>query len=149
MYILYYMAVVNSVSPSPLNSFHKNTSQKQKSPHSPHGEQGQKIHFCGTTLFAGKSGHFRNGANTPSAFNAGITSADTQGLPFSLCPRRPICCSAFRSALSTRNSLWMRYAALLPLRWFQDMIRRLYIICVRLSRTFFFAWRTFLGKGYH
>ena len=24
----------------------------------PHGEQGQKIHFCGTTLFAGKSDRF-------------------------------------------------------------------------------------------
>ena len=28
-------------------------------------------------------------------------------------------------------------AALLPLRWFQFMLRPLYIICVRLSRTFF------------
>ena len=45
----------------------------------PHGEQGQKIHFCGTTLFAGNSDHSRNGANTPSALNAGNTSADTGG----------------------------------------------------------------------
>ena len=42
-----------------------------------------------------------------------------------------------------QNSLWMRLAALLPLRWFQFMLRPLYIICVRLSRTFFRVARTF------
>ena len=39
--------------------------------------------------------------------------------PCSHCPLRPICCPAFRSALSTRNSLWMRLAALLPLHRFR------------------------------
>ena len=37
---------------------------------------------------------------------------------FVLCPQRSICCSAFRSDLSPRNSLWMRFAVLLPLQWF-------------------------------
>ena len=45
-----------SASPSPLGSFHKKPSQI-KMPLLPHREQGQKIHLCGTTLFAGKSGH--------------------------------------------------------------------------------------------
>ena len=66
----------------------------------PQREQGQKIHFCGTTLFAGFPGHLCNSANTPSALNAGITSADTRENSLSLCPRRPIYCPAFRSALS-------------------------------------------------
>ena len=50
--------------------------------------------------------------------NAGIASEDTLGDPISPCPRRPIYCPAFRSALSSRNSLWMRFAVLLPLQWF-------------------------------
>jgi len=40
--------------------------------------------------------------------NAGIASEDTLGCPISPCPQRPICCPALRSALSPRNSLWMR-----------------------------------------
>ena len=98
-------------------------------------EQGQKIHFCGTTLLAG---------NLPLCpvpthrlpVNAGNASEDTGITIRSHCPLRPICCPAFRSALSHRNSLWMRLAALLPLPWFQTMLCSLYTICVRLSRTF-------------
>ena len=33
----------------------------------PEGNKDRKDNFCGTTLFAGKSGHLNNGANTPSA----------------------------------------------------------------------------------
>ena len=62
-------------------------------------EQGQKRHFCGTTLFAGNptASLRRQHAACP------LTLAMRQKIlwsPISLCPRRPICCPAFRSALS-------------------------------------------------
>ena len=50
--------------------------------------------------------------------NAGNASKDTQGLPFSLCPRRPICCPAFRSALSNPELSVDALAVLLPPRRF-------------------------------
>ena len=69
--------------------------------------------------------------------NAGIASEDTLEKSISPCPQRPICCPAFRSALSPRNSLWMRIAVLLPLQWFCIRLCFLYYSCVRLSRTNF------------
>ena len=39
-------------------------------------------------------------------------------IPISLCPRRPICCPALRSALSYAKLSVDALAALLPLRWF-------------------------------
>ncbi len=51
--------------------------------------------------------------------NAGNASKILRPTARSLRPLRPICCPAARSALSTRNSLWRRQAALLPLRRFE------------------------------
>ena len=113
------MAESWSGSPSPGKTLHKNYLQKTKKSSFPsRGTRTGNTKSCGTTLFAAHCGHFQNGANTPSALNAGNTSADTLDRSISPCPRRPICCSAFRSDLSFRNSLWMRYAALLPRLWF-------------------------------
>ena len=58
--------------------------------------------------------------------NAGIASEDTLGDPSSPCPQRPIYCLAYRSALSSRNSLWMRFAVLLPPQWFAIEFSLLY-----------------------
>ena len=51
--------------------------------------------------------------------NAGIASEDTRGIPLSLCPQRPICCSAFRPALSSAGLSVDALATLLPLQWFK------------------------------
>ena len=51
--------------------------------------------------------------------NAGIASEDTEENSRSLCPRRPICCSAFRPALSSAGLSVDALAALLPLQWFK------------------------------
>ena len=51
--------------------------------------------------------------------NAGIASEDTEDFSRSLCPRRPICCSAFRPALSSAGLSVDALAALLPLPWFK------------------------------
>lgn len=108
------MAGVLQASPSPLGSFHKKPPNK-KCPCSPMGNKDRKyisavppcLPEIPTTL-----------ATVPT-HRLPLTQAIRQQIlgdePFSLCPRRPICCSAFRSALSCRNSLWMRYAVLLPL----------------------------------
>ena len=50
--------------------------------------------------------------------NAGIASEDTEENSRSLCPRRPICCSAFRPALSSAGLSVDALAALLPRPWF-------------------------------
>ena len=50
--------------------------------------------------------------------NAGIASEDTEDDARSLCPRRPICCSAFRPALSSAGLSVDALAALLPRPWF-------------------------------
>ena len=61
----------------------------------------------GTTLIAAKSSPSTRCQHT----GCPITQATRQrilGSPRSPCPRRPICCSAFRPTLSTGDSLWMR-----------------------------------------
>ena len=50
--------------------------------------------------------------------NAGNASEDTWDCARSLCPRRPICCSAFRFPLSYGKLSVDALAALLPRRWF-------------------------------
>ena len=100
------MADIGHQSPSEIQ-IHIGSSQIKK-PSFPIGNKDRKDNFCGTTLLAEKSGHLRNGANTPSALNAGNTSSDTRDRSLSPCPLRPICCPALRSVLSFRNSLWMR-----------------------------------------
>ena len=50
--------------------------------------------------------------------NAGIASEDTEDDSRSPCPQRPICCSAFRPALSSAGLSVDALAALLPRPWF-------------------------------
>ena len=66
-------------------------------------------------------------------------------LPISPCPRRPICCSAFRSDLSLRNSLWMRWQFYFRVVGL-SLINTLNYKTVRLSRTFFRHRRNGLPK---
>ena len=91
------MAGIKFVSPSAFGSFHKKPPNK-KAPAPPKGTR-TEIHSAVPPCLP-EDPTAQHGANTPSAFNAGITSADTRKNSLSLCPRRPICCSAFRSALS-------------------------------------------------
>ena len=71
-------------------------------------EQGQKVHFLRYHLVCRINRPLCPVPTHRLPVNAGNASEDTQGDPFSHCPLRPICCPAFRSALSCRNSLWMR-----------------------------------------
>ena len=54
--------------------------------------------------------------------NAGNASKDTQDRSLSLCPRRPICCPAFRSALSCAELSVDALAVLLPPQWFKLLV---------------------------
>ena len=90
------MAESWSGSPSPGKTLHKNYLQKTKKSSFPsRGTRTGNTKSCGTTLFAAHCGHFQNGANTPSALNAGNTSADTLDRSISPCPRRPIVLNRF------------------------------------------------------
>ena len=108
--------------------------QKRKSPHSPNGEQGQKS-LLRYHLVCRKSGLL----TTVPTHRPPLTQAIRHRIlwkPISPCPRRPICCSAFRSDLSPRNSLWMRwqfYFRVVGLSLIGSLNNR----NVRLSRTFF------------
>ena len=73
--------------------------------------------------------------------NAGNASKDTPGFPVSPCPRRPICCPAFRSALSCAKLSVDALAVLLPPQWFSLLFLLLNYINVFLSRTFFHLLR--------
>ena len=101
-------------SPSPFRTFHGYSSQIKKSL-LPQWEQGQKIHFCGTTLFAG----FSDRSATVPTHRLPLTQAIRQQIlrdtPFSPCPRRPIYCPALRSALSFAELSVDALAVLLPL----------------------------------
>ena len=103
----------------------------------PNGEQGQKIHFCGTTLFAGMIRPLCPVPTHRLPVNAGIASEDTLGCPISPCPRRPICCSAFRPALSSAGLSVDALAVLLPRLRFSLWMTWLYYIIVPLSSTKF------------
>ena len=87
-------------SPSPFRTFHGYSSQIKKSL-LPQWEQGQKIHFCGTTLFAGYSDRSATVPTHRLPLTQAIRQQILRDVPFSLCPRRPIYCPAFRSALSS------------------------------------------------
>ena len=75
--------------------------------------------------------------------NAGIASEDTLGDPISPCPQRPICCPAFRSALSYAE-LSVDAPCSFTSASMVSVIRLclLYNNCVRLSRTIFHHRRT-------
>ena len=63
-------------------------------------EQGQKRHFLRYHLVCRKSDRLTTAPTRRLPVNAGNASEDTRGEPLSPCPPRPICCPAFRSALS-------------------------------------------------
>ena len=126
------------VSPSAFGSFHKFSSQI-KNALIPHGEQGQKIHSCGTTLFAGAPATL-HGANTPSALNAGNTSSDTWVSLFPV-PSAAHLLLRFSPHSQHRGLSVDAPAALLPPQRF-SMIEVLKHKAVRLSRTFFRTLRT-------
>ena len=84
----------------------------------PQWEQGQKIHFCGTTLFAGNSGRSVTVPTHRLPVNAGIASEDTLEASISLCPQRPLFEIAFRSPLSNGELSVDALSALLPPQWF-------------------------------
>ena len=101
------MADVGQLSPSKVEKFHIKILQKKK-PSFPIGNKDRK-YSCGTTLFAAFRGHLSNGANTPSALNAGTTSSDTQEMiPFPPALGGPFAAPLFASLSAVRNSLWMR-----------------------------------------
>ena len=94
--------------------------------------------FCGTTLFA----VCENDRSVRCQHTAcHITPALRQRIlriALSPCPRRPICRSAFRPALSSAGLPVDALSALLPLLRFALLnLESLYIRNVRLSRTFF------------
>ena len=107
-------------------------------------EQGQKVQFLRYHLVCRG---FRPLIPVPThrlPCNAGNASKDTQGHPFSPCPRRPICCPAFRSALSYAKLSVDALAVLLPPQWFMLSFLLLNYISVRLSRTIFRLLRNWL-----
>ena len=106
-----------SGSPSFTGILHNQHSLNAKSPCSPIGNKDRKDNFCGTTLFAGRSGRSARCQHT----GCPLTLAMRQKIlwsPISPCPRRPICCPAFRSALSYAKLSVDAPAVLLPLQWF-------------------------------
>ena len=106
-------------------------------------EQGQKKHFCGTPLFAGKTGRLCTVPTHCLPVNAGNASEDTLESSISPCPQRPICRSAFRSALSFAVLSVDALPVLLPLQWFAVLkLWMLYNKSVRLSSTNFLELRT-------
>ena len=71
--------------------------------------------------------------------NAGNASEDTQEISFSPCPRRPICCSAFRSPLSYGELSVDALAALLPRLWFALLAYSLYTPSEAICQALFFT----------
>ena len=128
-------------SPSSARISHKHApfAEKQKSPCSPYrGNKDRTDKFCGTTLFA----VCENDRSVRCQHTAcHITPALRQRIlrkALSPCPRRPICRSAFRPALSSAGLSVDALSALLPLLRFALLnLESLYIRNVRLSRTFF------------
>ena len=100
----------------PGNFFIKHTSNKKVLV--PLREQGQKIQFLRYHLVCRKTDRSARCKHTGCPITLALRQKILGDRPLSHCPLRPICCPAFRSALSTRNSLWRRSAALLPLLWF-------------------------------
>ena len=84
----------------------KNTSNK-KIPVPP-WEQGQKVHFCGTTLFAGSLRPLCPVPTHRLPVNAGNASEDTLAAPFPPALSGPFAAPLFAPLSAMRNSLWMR-----------------------------------------
>jgi hypothetical protein len=81
--------------------------KKSSFPHT--GEQGQKVNFCGTTLFAGKSGHLCTVPTHRLPANAGNASEDTEVKPVLPALGGPFAAPLFAPLSALRHSLWMRW----------------------------------------
>ena len=131
-----------SGSPSLTGIFHNQHSLNAKSPCSPIGNKDRKDNFCGTTLFAGRSGRSARCQHTGCPLTLAMRRKILR-FPRSPRPGRPICRSAFRSALSCAVLSVDALSALLPLQWFA--VLKLWMLCnksVRLSSTNFLELRT-------
>ena len=99
--------------------------------------------FCGTTLFAEKRPP-HSGANTPAAFNAGNTSADTPVSPFPV-PSAAHLLLRFSLRSQLPELSVDALTALLPRLWFWCYrLPSLNTRSVLLSSAFFFLWRIIL-----
>ena len=134
-----------SGSPSLSRKFlgHCENSFQQKSPCSPKGTRTEKTISAVPPCLP----EIRPLCTVPThrlPVNAGIASEDTLESSISPCPQRPICRSAFRSALSSAVLSVDALPVLLPLQWFAVLkLCLLYNKGVRLSSTIFHQWRTF------
>ena len=131
-----------SGSPSPFGTFHKIFLPIKNAPAPAMGTRTENT-FLRYHLVCRKSGHSIRCQHT----GCPVTQAMRQkilGFPLSLCPRRPICCPAFRSALSCAKLSVDALAVLLPPQWFSLLFLLLNYINVFLSRTFFHLLRNWL-----
>ena len=124
-------------SPGKLLHHSHSSLRKQKVLVPPEGNKDRKNNFCGTTLFAGKIRPLCPVPTHRLPVNAGNASEDTEDESCSPCPQRPICCPAFRPALSCAELSVDAPAALLPLLWFQVMLCPLYSRGADLSSIIF------------
>jgi len=72
-------------------------------------EQGQKIHFCGTTLFAGSLRPLCPVPTHRLPVNAGNASEDTEEIPVLPALGGPFAAPLFAPLSALRHSLWMRW----------------------------------------
>ena len=72
-------------------------------------EQGQKVDFCGTTLFAGISRPLNPVPTHRLPVNAGNASEDTQVKPVLSALGGPFAAPLFAPLSALRHSLWMRW----------------------------------------
>ena len=86
----------------------------EKSPCSPKGTRTENTIFCGTTLFAGKNRPLSRRQHAVCPVTLAMRQKILRKAFRSLCPRRPICCPAFRSPLSCGELSVDALAALLP-----------------------------------
>ena len=114
------MVKAASATPSFSRLFHKNTSfpyKKVLTP--PYRGARTEIQFLRYHLACRRySDRLMTAPTRRLPVNAGIASEDTEDDARSLCPRRPICCSAFRPALSSAGLSVDALATLLPRPWF-------------------------------
>ena len=114
--------------------------ENEKSPCSPEGTRTENtISAVPPCLPVKPTAHPAPTRRVPS--NAGNASEDTKESSCSLCPRRPICCSAFRSPLSYGELSVDALAALLPRLWFALFACSLYTPSSAVCQALFFTER--------
>ena len=139
------MADIGQLPPSEIQQFHDFFLQIKK-PSLPVWGTRTEDQFCGTTLLTGNSGHLSNGANTPFALNAGITSSDTRGeCPFPPALGGPFAAPLFApiSASGTLCGCADSFTSA-SLVWCNIWLQSFNHASVRLSRTIFRTGRNVL-----